>query len=150
MITAIKTTNIDDLKGLARLLPHPVGKRLKTIAGKFNRVFVISIIDNNKPAFIHNHKNRRILDAITISFNDDSHSFSPWHADKIRTFLDSLKTASDPDSRDLLIVQCTMGISRSGAVATFAADFLNVDRLRFQQINRGIRPNFHVLSTLKA
>lgn len=49
------------------------------------------------------------------------------------------------------MVHCTAGISRSGAVASFIRDFYLNDEEQdlFERENPHIRPNIHVLSTLK-
>lgn len=46
------------------------------------------------------------------------------------------------------LLHCSAGISRSGAVVTFAADVLEVDQSAFKKMNQYIRPNPHVMSLL--
>lgn len=49
---------------------------------------------------------------------------------------------------DNLLVHCFAGISRSGAVGTFARELYGLDYDSFLRMNRQIVPNRHVLSTL--
>jgi len=47
-----------------------------------------------------------------------------------------------------LILHCDAGISRSGAIGSFAADFLRLDMEKFRKDNPDIMPNHYVLSVL--
>ena len=47
------------------------------------------------------------------------------------------------------IVHCTMGVSRSGGISQFIADYLNVDKNQFKSDNPQICPNNHVIRMLK-
>ena len=49
----------------------------------------------------------------------------------------------------VLIVHCDAGISRSGAVGTFAVDFLGLDYEVFTKENPCLMPNFHVYNLLR-
>jgi predicted protein tyrosine phosphatase len=52
-------------------------------------------------------------------------------------------------SKDLFIVHCTMGVSRSGAVGTFINDYFGLDYFQFKRNNPIIQPNQFILSQLK-
>lgn len=52
--------------------------------------------------------------------------------------------------RGRLIVHCSAGISRSGAVGQFVSDYFGGDKDEFKQTNPHILPNGKVLRTLKA
>ncbi len=72
--------------------------------------------------------------------------FSKKHAEKIIKFLDKINKI---DKDIVLVVHCDAGISRSGAVGTFAVNYLNLDKIKFQKhyLNR-IYPNKYVLDIL--
>lgn len=53
--------------------------------------------------------------------SSNSRSFTPWHAKEVIDFLEANKEV------DELIVHCMAGISRSAAVAKFAAEKYNVN-----------------------
>jgi predicted protein tyrosine phosphatase len=55
---------------------------------------------------------------------------------------------SDPSSRDVLLVNCHAGISRSGAIADFARVVAELDYDAFKRANPRIVPNAFVLRTL--
>lgn len=69
-------------------------------------------------------------------------AFSYSDAEKIIEFLDNNKKV------EVLIVYCAAGISRSGAVGTFALDYLNGDKEFFKNTNPHILPNNRVMRML--
>lgn len=68
--------------------------------------------------------------------------FDEDHAEAIIDFL------GECSPLDNLLVHCFAGISRSGAVGTFAREMFNVDYDRFRSMNPRIVPNTHILRTL--
>jgi predicted protein tyrosine phosphatase len=72
--------------------------------------------------------------------------FNEQCAQKVIKFLDVLKN----DSNDgILAVHCSAGISRSGAVGTFACDYLGLDYNIFLKDNPYIMANPYVLRILR-
>ncbi len=55
-----------------------------------------------------------------------------------------------PERRDLLLVNCHAGVSRSGAIADFARSVTGVDYDSFRRLNPQVVPNAFVRSTLMA
>ena len=87
--------------------------------------------------------------ALSLTFADLDPSYCAGYgmfdtedAERIIDFLDTM------DRSKSLIIHCTMGVSRSGAVAEFACDYLKQDRQEFVDNNRHICSNKHVLKTL--
>ena len=74
-----------------------------------------------------------------ILFNED-------HAKEIVQFVKDVH--ADKESA-VLIVHCHAGISRSGAVGTFACDYVRLDYQEFIDLNPYIMSNPHVLSLLR-
>ena len=72
--------------------------------------------------------------------------FNKEQANEVVEFLTKLK--NDP-SDDVLICHCDAGISRSGAVATFAAEFFGLDHNSLMLYNPNIHPNAMVLRMLR-
>ncbi len=72
--------------------------------------------------------------------------FSLGMARKIVDFILKADRANKED--DLLLVNCMMGISRSGAVCSFAKDILSLDSEEFKKLNPQIKPNGYVLRKL--
>lgn len=68
--------------------------------------------------------------------------FNEDHAEQIIYFLTELEPT------DNLLVHCFAGISRSGAIGTFAREMFNLDYSSFKQINPQICPNVHILKVL--
>jgi predicted protein tyrosine phosphatase len=61
-----------------------------------------------------------------------------------------LTTCDQDDETDcVLVVHCDAGISRSGAVGTFAVDFLRLNYQEFTKGNPYLRPNYFVLRVLR-
>jgi predicted protein tyrosine phosphatase len=50
--------------------------------------------------------------------------------------------------QETLLIHCDAGISRSGAIGTWACDYLGLNYFEFQKMNPFIHPNPHVLSLL--
>lgn len=67
-------------------------------------------------------------------------------ADKI---LDFLEICQERKTEETLYVNCVAGISRSGAVASFACEVFNLDRVKFHRDNPQILPNNLVLYLLR-
>lgn len=74
--------------------------------------------------------------------------FATKEARKIIKFVEVLKSRPSPHG-DTIIVHCDAGVSRSGAVADFLCDYLDLDRDKFEMDNRCIFPNQHVLRVLR-
>jgi predicted protein tyrosine phosphatase len=72
--------------------------------------------------------------------------FCKKHAQKVIEFLDILK--NDPND-SILAIHCSAGISRSGAVGTFACDYLGLDYNTFLKDNPYIMANPYVLRILR-
>ncbi|MBX9571913.1 MAG: hypothetical protein K2X77_23675 [Candidatus Obscuribacterales bacterium] len=72
--------------------------------------------------------------------------FNEELADKIIEFLLQCNERKDSEA---LFVNCAAGVSRSGAIATFAAEIFELDRKQFQKDNPGIAPNGLVLYLLR-
>lgn len=67
-----------------------------------------------------------------------------------KTVMGFIMSSNQDDEADgLLVVHCDAGISRSGAVGTFAVDFLRLDYQEFINKNTYIRPNYYVLRVLR-
>jgi len=73
--------------------------------------------------------------------------FSIEQAETIIGFI----TLCDQDDEEdcVLVVHCDAGISRSGAVGTFAVDFLHLNYQDFTKNNPYLRPNYYVLRVLR-
>jgi predicted protein tyrosine phosphatase len=72
--------------------------------------------------------------------------FSEVQADRIIDFL--LRNHHQPGNRCLLL-HCTLGVFRSGAVAAFACKLLKLDPFRFAKDNPQIHPNDMVAQILE-
>jgi len=72
-----------------------------------------------------------------------SRLFQDTQACMIINFLKEVK-----DKVTILVVQCSAGISRSGAVGLFACRHLGLDEGKFREFNKNIGPNFYVLGVL--
>lgn len=109
---------------------------------------------NSQPHFKQNHVNVLNLwfddcdvDKSGVLLNGETYTeraMTPEQAKQIYDFLLVQKQAN----RTMGIVHCAAGIARSGAVGTFAADFLDFNRKEFITINNAIRPNGHILQLL--
>jgi len=70
--------------------------------------------------------------------------FDENHAKQIVSFIN--KHAD----KDYLFIHCEQGISRSGAIADFIRQYLNLDERIFRRYNAHIRPNEHIAKVLKS
>jgi len=72
-----------------------------------------------------------------------------FNKEQAKQIIEFVNTLQKRDSREVLVVHCMAGIARSGAVATFINDILNLDYSRFKRDNPQIRPNSFVLRSLR-
>ena len=116
---------------------------------------MISIIDTEagapEPHFQQDHKNVKVVrfDDVEMDFEYEvgsqlrkAHACTKTQAQEIYDFI------KENEGKDLYIVHCAAGISRSGAVGTFINDFYKGDRDKFIRQNPYIHPNGLVLSLL--
>ena len=102
------------------------------------------------PLFLSSHSN-----VLTLFFDDVENdlemsptnhnmtrAFTEEDADKVINFLNCNKRIKT------LLIHCAGGISRSGAVGTFALDYYKSDKQRFKEDNPKIIPNARVLRML--
>lgn len=80
-------------------------------------------------------------------FKKDMVLFSTEQAKTVIGFLSSCN--QDDENDGILIVHCDAGVSRSGAVGTFAVDFFNLSYEDFIKANPYLRPNYYVLRILR-
>jgi rhodanese-related sulfurtransferase len=80
-----------------------------------------------------------------INTADDNETFTSDDAKKIISFF----LSHHEKQTKSLIVHCTMGVSRSGAIAAFLNDLLNNDWETFKRQNPRIIPNSHITTTLR-
>jgi predicted protein tyrosine phosphatase len=73
-------------------------------------------------------------------------AFTPDLAKKVADFI--VRAHANPDANDCLLVNCMAGVSRSGAVVTFAQQICRIDYDKFTRMNRQIVPNRYVLKHL--
>lgn len=131
----------------------------------YNHWYLISIYgESNKPLMdVHAQsvfKKLGLQQYISLNFwdVDDKHFrgvkldypeailFNKDHANQIISFLDAAKL----DIADsVLVIHCQAGISRSGAVGTFACDYCDLDYNKFMKDNPDIFSNQYVLNLLR-
>lgn len=75
----------------------------------------------------------------------DAISFNHGMAKVVINFINEVNSHED----GVLVVHCDAGISRSGAIGTFAVDYLGLDYFAFKEDNPNIMPNPYVFSILK-
>jgi len=135
---------------------------IRHFASQFDRVWLVSITDPDVPAiFSRDHDN-----AIGLRFHDADpgqltieqfYKNNPamqhvqfMNFEQARQIADFLVKAdqSSKDSKDVLIVNCMMGVARSGAVVDFARQLFGFDYETFKRMNPQIVPNLWVKKLL--
>jgi predicted protein tyrosine phosphatase len=134
--------------------------RIAALAERHDRVWIISITSpycststNQCPPLVQDGEDR-----IALQFDDvdldppdpdlcdpDAVFFNREMAQKV---VDFLRVANQGDTSDLLVVNCHMGVSRSGAVANFARSVFNIDFSDWRRLNPQVIPNVLVSSLL--
>ena len=87
-----------------------------------------------------------LLPILEDQFGRNLVKFNETHADAIVNFLDQCHSRPEPET---LYTNCVAGISRSGAIASFAVEVFNLDRHAFHKENPQILPNNLVLYLLR-
>lgn len=89
--------------------------------------------------------NPELIDALKKE-KSDYILFSDSQAEDVVKFMNDRKAES---SSDVLICHCDAGVSRSGAVGTFACEFFGLDYKKFCSDNPYVSPNLMVLRMLR-
>jgi len=76
----------------------------------------------------------------------DSILFNEEHAKQV---VDFIKNVQKEDKDSFLLAHCSAGISRSGAIGTFACEFCGLDYAEFITDNSYIMANPHILRLLR-
>lgn len=150
------------VKALSR---QHIESKLSEYLGVPNRIF-ISVVDCNAPPVFG--VSERVL---TISFDDISPEMFESQAvyEQILRQMEELgrpyRIFSEEQARAILqfalpfhrlaqavelFVHCTMGVSRSGAIASYLAELCQVDMGNFGELNPQIVPNQLVLETFRS
>ena len=127
--------------------------RIATLARHYDHVWLISI--TNAYSF-HFDPSRPLLrdgeDRIALEFDDIDHQSTAIHtytpfdksmALKVASFIKRAHE-SNPDGQDLLVINCHAGISRSGAVSSFARSVFNLDYAEWKRAQPQVIPNLLV------
>ena len=107
---------------------------------------IISINDTSGVSYFkENLENVLVLyfDDLTYLEAEDLTLFNKEHALKIIKFFEKFK------DKENLIVHCSAGISRSGALALYFNDYLRQDYFQFKKDNPKIIPNGFIYSLLR-
>lgn len=134
-------------------------------AAHHDRVWIISITgfydSLSCPELIRQDKEDRIalqFDDVEDSYDDYTGITKPRDPDftyfdesMARKVCEFIKRAheSNAESNDLLVVNCHMGISRSGAVSDFVRIVCGLDYNTWKHMNSGVNPNLLVKSLLR-
>lgn len=86
----------------------------------------------------------QLTDDLKVAYPDVK-LFTPVQAHKTLEFLDRIQA---DDRVGQLAIHCYAGISRSGAVATFANQYFGLDEVTFTRDHPYILPNKHILQLL--
>jgi predicted protein tyrosine phosphatase len=127
----------------------------KNVEEVLQGVAIISINDTHgqwsQSWFDQDHPN-----VIRLWFDDveqDTDKFSPTNREKVKAFtVEDARSIRDfikkNKKKEVFLVHCSAGISRSGAVAQFICDFFRADRTEFLRNNPHILPNGRVARML--
>lgn len=88
-------------------------------------------------------KDEEYIDLTDISQKIYVKAMTEEQAELIYQFVSKIPTDAD------VIVHCTMGQSRSGAVGAFIADYFHIKWEDFKKQNSQIKPNSHISSSLR-
>ena len=85
-----------------------------------------------------------------VTNEQDAHLWdSPlFTAEQAKRVVRHLQVIHRRESSEMLVVQCFAGISRSGAIATFASDLYQLSYDKFKVDNPHVQPNSYVLALL--
>lgn len=119
---------------------------------------LISILDSGSKSVIksNNKSYDNLVNTIELTFDDISSDividyypnlvlFNKTHAEQIIKFVEKVFNVVE-----LIIIHCSAGISRSGAIGLWIVDKYNLDYKEFIKANKQILPNRHVYGLLSS
>jgi predicted protein tyrosine phosphatase len=122
--------------------------RMAQLAQKHDNIYIISVTNPNDkwaPPLIQDGPDR-----IALQFDDAEYGnyelFNLEMAEKVVEFIKRVDT--NPYTYDLLVVNCMLGVSRSGAISSFARSALNLDYNQWRDDNPQASPNWLVMNLL--
>ncbi len=136
---------------------------IASMAHQFDRVWIISVTNGVCDGTYKLLITEELEDRIALQFDDIQDKYTPngvqlprdpqlvyFNDTMAKKVMDFIRRAheSRPESQDLLVVNCHMGISRSGAISDFARTVCGQDYDEWKRMNQGVIPNMHVKSLL--
>jgi predicted protein tyrosine phosphatase len=124
---------------------------------RYDKVWIISITNpfmststDNLLPLVQDSEDRIALqfhdvEADYQDYDPEAIPFDRLMAAKVVAFL---QRANRQDSNDLLVINCHMGISRSGAISFFARSVFGIDYSTWKRMNPQVIPNGLVLELL--
>lgn len=153
-ITATIAVPYSVMKDYLRVNPT---NRIASMSQNFDNVWLISVTSpispnniENIPPLVEDGEDR-----IALQFHDiegDPLDYDPdtvfFNKDMAKKIVEFLRLANKGESNDLLVVNCHLGISRSGAVSSFARTVFGIDYSNWKRENPQVIPNGLVLELL--
>jgi predicted protein tyrosine phosphatase len=160
-INAVKAVNYGSMKDYLSGVPTSA---IAALATMYDKVWIISITGPNDarvPPLV-----RDGVDRIALQFDDvedeyDGYSgitkpryeeYTYFDERMARKVCEFIKRAheSNGESNDLLVVNCHMGVSRSGAVSDFVRSVCGINYEFWKRMNPQVNPNLLVKGLLRA
>lgn len=113
--------------------------------GSDNRALTLSF-DDVSPEMFESAERFAILCKEMEHFKRPYRLFSQEQASRIISYV---KTAEESPNHITWYVHCTLGVSRSGAIASFIREFCDFDATKFSRHNPHVVPNQLVLTSLR-
>lgn len=99
-------------------------------------------------SYVFDDKGGGIWEAIIKRKGLDREKSVPFDGDMAISIMSKIDIFNESDSDELLVVHCHAGISRSGAIGSIVAFYLNLDNEEFKDMNPNIDPNKHIMRVM--
>jgi len=154
----IKTTIAVPYFVMQNYLNGDKANRIASLAQHHGKVWIISITSPRLSVFDPEPLVKDDLDRIALEFFDvdtyaPSHfpgqeTFAVFDAKMANKIVDFVRVANRSNTEDLLVANCHLGVSRSGAVSSFVRSVCGIDFSDWKRLNPQVIPNNLVLSLL--
>lgn len=123
--------------------------RITVMANSYDKVWIISVMNPEDEPLVKPSEHCLPLHFHDVDDEEEMH-FKLFNREMAHEVVAFLKKANADEGRNLLVVNCHAGVSRSGAISLFARGVFGLDYSEWRRDNPQVEPNLLVTRLLIA